>query len=265
MSIPGRDIAKSLVDAAARGELSKDALKALQSVDGITAEIGVAMGNQLIDVGDVLLLSILVDDSGSISAAGNTNAVMKGHNRIIQIVMEAGVMQNVLLQTKYLNGRVINDYRPLVNAVPLDGETYREREFGGTPLFRQTIVLLGAVAAKTQELRDRGKTARSITLIITDGDDQHSGNITAQHVKWVVNDLRNTKQHIIAGMGVEDGGTNFRQIFREMGIPDQWHLPPSASEDKILEVLQDFGQVAAQASLNPAAFERLALGSGFSS
>jgi len=30
--------------------------------------------------------------------------------------------------------------------------------------------------------------------------------------------------HIVAGMGISDGETDFARVFREMGIPDQWIL-----------------------------------------
>lgn len=261
-----RDTAKLVVDASARGDLSADSLNALQSVPGVTRQIEQSLGSSdLAEITDVLLLSILVDDSQSIGWAKNTNVVIRGHNRIVQVIMEAGVMSHVLLHTKLLNDRVVNAYRPLASAVPLGPENYREEQFGGTPLFRQSVVLLGSVAAKTQELEARGKTARSITLIITDGDDQHSEGTTAGHVRWLATDMRKSNRHIIAGMGVEDGSTNYRQIFRDMGIPDKRHLTPSAGEDKIIKAFQDFGQEAAKASLDPASFERLALGSGFSS
>ncbi|MEX1113038.1 MAG: hypothetical protein WD603_00050 [Patescibacteria group bacterium] len=260
-----RDIARLLVDSSAQGTLSADSLRALQDIPGVQHEVGRSLGDSVPeDLNDLLLLSILVDDSGSIAWAKNTRAVQNGHNRVVQVVLEAGIARNVLLQTRFLNGKVVNPYVPLLKADPLDSGNYGEHEFGGTPLYEQSVVLLGSVAAKTRELEAKGKSARSITLIITDGDDQHSGKITAGHVAWLANDLRRSKRHIVAGMGVEDGSTNFRRIFREMGIPDKWHLTPNADPSAIIQAFKDFGEAAAKASIDPASFERLALGPGFS-
>lgn len=265
MTARKRDVAKLVVDASARGDLSVKSLDALQGVPNATDEIERSLGaNVPREVNDFLLLSALVDDSETIAWGRNTGAVMNGHNRVVRAVLEAGIMKNVLLQTRLLNGAVVNAYEPLGSADPLNATNYREGSFGGTPLYQQSVVLLGSIAAKTREIEAEGKTARSITLIITDGDDQHSGNVNAGHVAWLVNDMRKTKRHIVAGMGVEYGGVNFRRVFREMGIPDKWHLLPNSDPSAIIKAFQDFGDVAAKASLDPASFERLALGPGFS-
>src|SRR5262250_2064121 len=81
------------------------------------------------------------------------------------------------------------------------------------PLYDQTVVLLGTVLAKAQEFADNGVPVRTVTLIITDGADEHSRRATAQTVATLVQDMQQAETHIVAAMGIEDGSTDFRRVF----------------------------------------------------
>jgi hypothetical protein len=158
---------------------------------------------------------------------------------------------------------VINPYVQLLEAAALDDGNYDPYRFGGTPLFRQSVVLLGSIVAKAEELERIGKQVRSATLIISDGGD-FTTNPGAAGVKLLADDLRRTGNHIIAAMGVDDGTTDFRKQFRSMGIPDEWILVADSNDDAIIAAFCKFGEAAAQASIDRQSFERLALGPGLS-
>ena len=110
-------------------------------------------------------------------------------------------------------------------------------------------ILLGTVLAKAQEFEDNGVPVRTVTLIITDGADMHSQKATAKTVRSLVNDMLQTENHIIAAMGIDDGGqTDFRQVFQKMGIRDEWILTPGNSQKEIRQAFQVFSQSAVQIS-----------------
>jgi hypothetical protein len=80
-------------------------------------------------------------------------------------------------------------------------------------------------------------------------------------VKVIVEDMLRSENHIIAAMGIDDGGhTNFRQVFQEMGIRDEWILMPGNSQKEIRQAFALFSQSAVQASQNAGNFSQTALG-----
>src|SRR5262249_32919733 len=118
----------------------------------------------------------------------------------------------------------------------------------GTPLFDQTCVVLGTVIAKAQELAQAGIAVRTVTLIITDGGDYGSQRCKPGDVAALVADMLAQENHIIAAMGIDDGTTDFRKVFRSMGIPDRWVLTPGNSASEIRRAFQVFSQSAVRAS-----------------
>jgi hypothetical protein len=125
------------------------------------------------------------------------------------------------------------------------------------------MVLLGTVLAKSQEFADNGVAVRSVTLLITDGDDQHSLQADEKTVSTLVKDLLKAENHVVAAMGVDDGHTDFREVFRNMGIPDNWILTPGNSASEIRRAFQVFSQSAVQVAQGIQSFSRSVLG-GFS-
>lgn len=241
------------------GILSDDAMNALTVVD-IGNQIQNAMGVDIDDVqaSEVVLVTMMPDDSGSIRFSGNTQLVRDGHNLVIDSLVKSKQQDNILAHTKYLNGYILYPYAPIDQAVKMDSGNYDPNQ--GTPLYDQAVILLGTVLAKYQEFADNGVIARTVTLIITDGSDQHSHRADARMVKSIVDDMLRTEDHIIAGMGIDDGYTDFKEVFREMGIRDEWILTPGNSESEIRKAFQVFSQSAVRASQSAASFSQMAMG-----
>jgi len=62
-------------------------------------------------------------------------------------------------------------------------------------------------------------------------------------------------------MGFDDGaGTDFKQVFKEMGLRDEWILTPKTTPSEIRKAFQLFSQSAVRASQNAASFSKTALG-----
>jgi hypothetical protein len=74
-----------------------------------------------------------------------------------------------------------------------------------------------------------------------------------------------TENHIIAGVGITDGTTDFRRVFGEMGILPQWILTPHNTPSEIRAAFQLLSQSAERASQAAAgSFSTTAMG-GFAS
>ena len=234
-------------EAHAEGVLSPSSLQTLTGVD-LGAQIQAGLGISVDDVqaSEVVLLSIMPDDSGSIRHAGNEEAVREGHNLVLDALTRSKQGDGVLAHTRYLNGNVLFPYRPIDQAIRMTSKNYEANQ--GTPLYDQSVVLLGSVLAKTQEFTRNGVMARSVTLIITDGADQHSCRARAKDVAALVGDMTRSEAHIVAAMGISDGNTDFRTVFREMGIVDRWILTPGNNPSEIRKAFQVFSQSAVRAS-----------------
>lgn len=237
-------VKKLLDDAHTAGTLSTVAKATLEVVD-LGAQIQAGLGVNVDDVAasEVVLVSMMPDDSGSISAAGNTTAVRDGHNLVLDALAKSKQAGDMFVHTRYLNGHVLFPYTPLGGAVRMTQANYQADK--GTPLYDQTVVLLGTVIAKSQEFAQAGVPVRTVTLLITDGGDCGSTRSSAKDVKALVHDLLAQECHVVAAMGISDGTTDFKKVFRDMGIPDRWILTPGNSAVEIRRAFQVFSQSAA--------------------
>lgn len=242
-----KKVKKLLDDAHDTGALSAKSHAALDIVD-VGAQIQAGLGVSIDDVAasEVVLLTMMPDDSQSIASANNTEAVRDGHNFVVEALGRSKQSGEVLAHTRYLNGEVLFPYTALAHAVAMTPANYNPRH--GTPLFDQTVVLLGTVIAKAQELAQAGIAVRTVTLIITDGGDYGSRRCKPADVAAIVADMLAQENHIVAAMGIDDGTTDFRAVFRAMGIPDRWILTPGNSATEIRRAFQVFSQSAVRAA-----------------
>ncbi|OGZ09468.1 MAG: hypothetical protein A3D67_02550 [Candidatus Lloydbacteria bacterium RIFCSPHIGHO2_02_FULL_51_22] len=254
---------QSAVDA---GALSTEALKGIGNIRDIGEEINNALGIKVdgVTATEVILVTLLVDDSGSIRfIQGNTEAVREGHNFVLDSLGKTKTQDGILAMCAYLNQGLLYPYSPVDKAVRMDTSNYNPN--GGTPLYNEAVKTLATVIAKCQEFLDNGIACRTVTAIITDGANSYPGGKTAADVKKIVADMLKSENHIIAGMGIADGSTNFKAVFEEMGIHPEWILTPKNSPSEIrraFNMLSQSAQRASQASGVP--FSKTAMG-GFAS
>lgn len=257
--------------AVAEGALSQDALNAI-NIQDVGADINAALGVSVDDVtaSEVVLVTQLIDDSGSIRFSGNSDAVRFGHNLATSSLVHSKQNDGVLAMCRFLNGTVLYPYKQINQVPQMDASNYDPR--GGTPLYDETYTTLLAVIAKAQEFTDSGIACRTVTLITTDGADAHSHKQRPSDVKRIVTDMLKAENHIIAFMGIWDGqvdankkpipgtGTDFHQVAREMGIPDQWILTPDNTDSEIRKAFMVFSQSAQRASQSAKTFSQAAMG-----
>ncbi len=259
MSKTASNVAELLKQANKEGDLSAASLQALNANLDIGAQIqaGLGIGAEDIQSAEVVLVTMQPDDSGSIRFGGNSQAIRDGHNEVVKALQASKQKDGILVHNRYLNGDVLYPYVKLEDAILMTDKNYDPNK--GTPLYDQAIVCLGTVLAKTKEFADNGIPVRSVTLLMTDGHDEHSRG-RAKDVKALVDDMLRKETHIVAAMGFSDGSTDFKDVFREMGIRDEWILTPKNTPSEIRKAFQLFSQSAVRASQNAASFSKTALG-----
>jgi hypothetical protein len=235
---------------------------AVLNIPDLGPQIQAGLGVHVDDVqaGEVVLVTILLDDSSSISSEGNEAVVRGGCNLIMDSLEGSKQSDSVLICVRQLNGPVIMPYTMLADAVRISDRNYNPS--GCTPLYDQTVITLGMVLAKTQEFQDGGCAARSVTLIATDGADYGSKRHAPRDVKKVVKGMN--ESHIVAFMGIDDGHTDFRKVAADMGIDPKWVLTPGNTPSDIRKAFAVFSQSAVRASQCAATFSQTASG-GFTS
>jgi len=154
----------------------------------------------------------------------------------------------------------------------------------GTPLYDNAALLLATVMAKAQEFGNNGVPVRTVTLIVSDGHDEHSTKQTPASVASIVRDMLASENHIIAAMGIDDERTDFYQVFSGrsrqeveaakqagkleqlepapggMGIWPHWVLTPGNSQSEIRKAFQVFSQSAVRVSQTGSNFSKTAMG-----
>lgn len=91
---------------------------------------------------------------------------------------------------------------------------------GSTPLYDNTIMLLGSVIAEVQKAKNDNRFARAGILIVSDGKDEGS-SYTAEDARKIVQDMiKSEDRHTIAFMGIRYENVDFYAIANSMGIYD---------------------------------------------
>ncbi len=252
------------------GHMSKESLTALQKPD-IAGLLAQGLASQDFIDAEMLLVTAVVDDSGSISQAHQESAIREGHNRLLAVLKSAESSAHILVTTRLLNGTVINPFRPVEDARDLTTHNYDPARFGGTPLYHQAVATLGTVMLQTQALEEMGCDVRAITLIITDGLDESqyvtgrnnfkaTYSTPASDVAFMAGDMHRSGNHLLAAYAV-GVGTELKTEFTKMGIKPGWIL---TSPDALASLLR-FANEAVRASLSKASFQRLLERGGFDS
>ena len=225
--------------------LAEGGFTTLQTID-VGAQVEAALGAELPDdLAESLLYTLIVDDSGSISYAKNTQTVVDGVNLIINALQQSKQADAIQLQIWLLNGRLHMPFTFIKDVQPF-GSGYQPS--GGTPLFEMATQALTTVVLKTEENSNYGVPTRTASFLITDGEDTgYSRHRTT--VKSLIDQmLLNPEMHIVGGMGISDGHTDFQHVFSSIGIPDQWILTPDNTPSEIRRAFEVASKSAVQVS-----------------
>lgn len=207
------------------------------STNATNIAINIAKGNKKIhnlgividDIADSEVVSVycLVDDSGSIAMAGNTDNVILGFSIMIEAFLGAKKKSNIIVSVDCLNddGNLSYPYSLLVDqagnlAIPLlNSSNYNPS--GGTPLYDRCAEVATIVLAKIAEIRQSGMQERANLVIISDGQDLHSRKSTASDVRTLFTQISSNETNSVYAVGIKIDGTDFEQVFTQMGVPPQ--------------------------------------------
>lgn len=241
--------------------LQEDAVSGLTGLSADTLGPAIAAGLGAVSIEDVSTEVVLVvrdiDDSSSIEFEGNTQIVIDGENDMIEALRGSNAAGTILVATVFFNGGLVQPFVPLDQVLMLNNSNYHPS--GGTPMYDSFSVCLGMMVAKSTELQNGGVAVRGVTRITTDGDDTGSRQ-RAHHVEPIVHGMLRTESHIVSGMGIADGRTDFRQVFRDMGIAKRWILTPANTPSEVRAAYATVSRSVVNASQTAGDFSQTALG-----
>ena len=242
---------KDILDEAAdEGVLSQAALQVIDINDAVLAGIdGTAIDD--IVATDVTLMTIIIDDSGSINAADLVDAVREGQNMLITALENSKQKDNILVAQWKLGSKsdLVHSYVPVEQAVRLDRSNYNPNS--GTSLFDVWCDVLAANVAYAQQLKASGTPVKNVVVVITDGQDVSSRRYRAEDCKRINKDLLLSEQFILAFVGMAENAqdeTLFRMVAEDMGFPDGAVLTVQATPSEMRKVFNMVSQSAIRAS-----------------
>jgi len=236
--------------------------EALQIV-GIGNLINAGNGISADDVNatEVCLVALVIDDSGSMSRVNgdrtknpkglsNWELAIEGHNSIIKDLKRMAQRDGILFHSSLLNRGVVSQWVQIDNATELDA---RSHSMGGhTPLRSTAVSVLGFnVREKYKEFDDAAANVRTITAFVTDGGNTDS--VSTDAIKRIVEPMILEETHIIIGIGIHDGYTDFHQEFKNWGLQDQWIKTVDDDPKEIMKVFQMVSRVSQKVSQSSAA------------
>lgn len=213
MSNDVRDLLNAAVSA---GVLDTDTITGDLGEVVVAGAAGVDL--ETIQASDVTLVTILIDASSSIAAAGLEASVVAGQRDLVEAFAGSRERDSILMALWVFNDEleVVHAYVPVSDATKLDAKHYRPG--GGTRLYDTWCDALAANVAYAQRLRDGGTPCRSVVVVITDGEDCGSRKTPADCAR-LSRALLASEQFVLAFVGV--GSTvDFRAIATKMGVPD---------------------------------------------
>lgn len=198
----------------------------VQNLDG-QAGLG-CVGAQVDDLNtdDVTLLSVILDQSSSMSSVRND--VIDAFNEMSRALSDSKAAESILMSAWAFDNdsKLLFSYTPIDQVKDLTSKDYAPS--GATALYDATMDGFTGIVAYGQDLRNNGIRTRSIVVVISDGGDNVSSH-TASSVKTVAQDLLRQEIYTLAFVGLGDEGY-FRQIATDMGFPEVLTTSNTASE-----------------------------------
>lgn len=198
----------------------------------------------LVDASEVFAFFGVIDDSGSIRFRGNTDVVKNGYNGILDALTKSKSRDDIIVGATLLNGGMYHPVCALKDAKRLDNHFNPN---GGTPLYDRVIQTCDLVVRKCKEFQDTGASFKGVIVIVTDGNDEGS-SASARHVKDALEPLLAKEIISVVALGIDDGSTNFRAVFAEMGIPDNLILTVNDDPSSIRKAFGVVSRATAAAS-----------------
>lgn len=200
-----------------------------------------------VDATEVTLVTVVIDDSGSIAAKRLVDAVREGQNALVRALSGSKQQDSILIAQWKLGhtAELIHSYVPVTDAVMLDQRNYNPAS--GTALYDVWMAALASNIAYAQTLAATGTQVTSVALVITDGHDEASRQYRALDCTLLAGDLLASESFHLAFIGVGEARM-FRTVAEEMGFAKDTILTASATETEIRKAINFASQSIIRAS-----------------
>jgi len=194
---------------------------------------------------DVTLVTLVLDNSGSIGWHGLEDAVRKGQNEMLEAFSNSKQKDSIRIAQWFINEKnPLHSYTSIDDAVRLDSSNYNAG--GGTPLYDRTFEAIVSNVAYAQQLRDTGTPVSNVVVIITDGLDEGSRKYKAGDcVKLIKDVMREQFSIVFVGVGNK---YDFESVAKDMGIPKGNVLTVDSTPSEIRKACQMVSQSIIKAS-----------------
>ncbi len=252
--------AQQLLNASlAEGTFNQNSLNILTN-NNLQTTITNALGvdPNIISSSEVVLIAELLDNSGSMSHL--VTEAVQGCNLIDQALLDSKQSSGILKHVRLLNGGQVHPFAELEHAPRMTAKEYHIT--GATPLYREIITILGVVGAKVTSFSQIGVPARCVTVILTDGANYDPGMSASEErrvrddCKILIDDLLRQENHIIIAVGIDDGSTDFKKVFMDIGVPEKWILTPGNTESEVRKAFQVVSRSTVRASQTAGSFSQ---------
>lgn len=200
-----------------------------------------------VDATEVTLVTVVIDDSGSITAKLLVDAVREGQNALVRALGGSKQQDSILIAQWKLGSvaELIHSYVPVNESVLLDASNYNPSS--GTALYDVWMDALASNVAYAQTLAATGTQVRSVALVITDGRDESSRKYRARDCAVLASDLLSSESFHLAFIGVGEQRM-FNTVAEEMGFARNSILTASATESEIRKAINFASQSIIRAS-----------------
>lgn len=194
--------------------------------------------------GDEATLYVRIGDQSG-SMARFRDVVIEAANDQLDALAGSKAGDSILMSTWVFNDRpsLLHSYLSLDKVPRMDRNSYDPD--GSTALYAATLDAITSAVAYAQTLRDAGIRVKVVIVIISDGEDNASGNISVTKVKTVIEDLLRQEIYTVAFVAF---GTEGKKIAASMGIPSANVLDESADAHSIRLALNTVSKSVIRAS-----------------
>lgn len=206
-------------EAANQGVVSQEAKQIIVSnINGNVMAGAGGAGASSLATDDVVLLSLLLDMSGSMSSL--RSAVISEVNKMFKALRASKAASSILVSLWVFNGNVklVYNWTKLENVANLTSKDYDPD--GTTALFDSVIQSLSGMSAYAHTLSRSGIRTRGVSVVLSDGADMSSQN-SKSAVKVVADSMIAQENNTLAFGGFGDK-TAMEGLAREMGYPAVW-------------------------------------------
>lgn len=164
---------------------------------------------------DVTLLSVIIDQSGSMQSVRND--VIDAFNQMTRALYDSKARDSILMSCWTFADKpdLLFSYTPIDSVTDLTAAQYSPN--GATALYDAVLDGFTGIVGYGQNLRNSGIRTRCIVVVVSDGADNMSGH-TAASVRTVALDLLKQEIYTLAFVGFGDAPL-FNQIAQSMGFP----------------------------------------------